>query len=196
MISFDEYIRKIIHLFSLIIPFGYLFIITDKYVMVLILIVLNIIFLFFDIARHRIVWIQSIFKYFFNDMLRGHELKGHLTGATWVLIGSLISILIFIYCLGIILKQSNDLFLKSVLIIFSLCFILGIDHARFLSIFFFNLTMIYLIKLKRNEIYFQLPKFKNYFWLIVFMGPWGVNICLPILTILKKAIFYGTLTFN
>ena len=95
MISFDEYIRKIIHLFSLIIPFGYLYIITDKYLMVQILIVLNVIFLFFDITRLRIVWIQSIFKYFFNDMLRGHEQKGHLTGATWVLIGSLISILIF-----------------------------------------------------------------------------------------------------
>ena len=95
MISFDEYIRKIIHLFSLIIPFGYLYLITDKYVMVQILIVLNIIFLFFDITRHRIVWIQSIFKYFFNNMLRGHEQRGHLTGATWVIIGSLISILIF-----------------------------------------------------------------------------------------------------
>ena len=95
MISFDEYIRKIIHLFSLIIPFGYLYIITDKYVMVQILIVFNVIFLFFDITRHRIVWIQSIFKYFFNDMLRGHEQKEHLTGATWVLIGSLISVLIF-----------------------------------------------------------------------------------------------------
>tara|TARA_B100001758_G_scaffold41754_1_gene32915 strand:- start:344 stop:928 length:585 start_codon:yes stop_codon:yes gene_type:complete len=95
MISFDEYIRKIIHLFSLIIPFGYLYLITDKYVMVQILILLNIIFLFFDITRHRIVWIQSIFKYFFNDMLRGHEQRGHLTGATWVIIGSLISILIF-----------------------------------------------------------------------------------------------------
>ena len=102
MISFDEYIRKIIHLFSLIIPFGYLYLITDKYVMVQILIVLNIIFLFFDITRHRIVWIQSIFKYFFNDMLRGHELKGQLTGATWVLIGSLISILIFTKYVAII----------------------------------------------------------------------------------------------
>ena len=102
MISFDEYIRKIIHLFSLIIPFGYLYIITDKYLMVQILIVLNIIFLFCDIARHRIVWIQSIFKYFFNDMLRRHELKGHLTGATWVLIGSLISILLFTKYVAII----------------------------------------------------------------------------------------------
>tara|TARA_X000001036_G_scaffold1584_1_gene1309 strand:+ start:147 stop:731 length:585 start_codon:yes stop_codon:yes gene_type:complete len=102
MISFDEYIRKIIHLFSLIIPFGYLYIITDKYLMVQILIVLNIIFLFCDIARHRIAWIQSIFKYFFNDMLRRHELKGHLTGATWVLIGSLISILLFTKYVAII----------------------------------------------------------------------------------------------
>ena len=102
MISFDEYIRKIIHLFSLVIPFGYLYLITDKYLMVQILIVLNIIFLFCDIARHRIGWIQSIFKYFFNDMLRGHELKGHLTGATWVLIGSLISILLFTKYVAII----------------------------------------------------------------------------------------------
>ena len=102
MISFDEYIRKIIHLFSLIIPFGYLYVINDKYLMVQILIILCIIFLFVDIARHRIVWIQSIFKYFFNDMLRGHEQKGHLTGATWVLIGSLISILIFTKYVAII----------------------------------------------------------------------------------------------
>ena len=102
MISFDEYIRKIIHLLSLIIPFGYLYLITDKNVMVQILIVLNIIFLFFDIARHKIVWIQSIFKYFFNDMLRGHEQRGNLTGATWVLIGSLISILIFTKYVAII----------------------------------------------------------------------------------------------
>ena len=102
MISFDEYIRKIIHLFSLIIPLGYLYVINDKYLMVQILIILCIIFLFVDIARHRIVWIQSIFKYFFNDMLRGHEQKGHLTGATWVLIGSLISILIFTKYVAII----------------------------------------------------------------------------------------------
>ncbi len=102
MIPFDEYIRKIIHLFSLIIPFGYLYVINDKYLMAQILIILCIIFLFVDIARHRIVWIQSIFKYFFNDMLRGHEQKGHLTGATWVLIGSLISILIFTKYVAII----------------------------------------------------------------------------------------------
>ena len=116
MISFDEYIRKIIHLFSLIIPFGYLHIITDKYAMVQILIILNIIFLFCDIARHKILWIQSIFKYFFNDMLRGHELKGQLTGATWVLIGSLISILIFTKYVAII-EGFIGWFLLSVFIV-------------------------------------------------------------------------------
>jgi dolichol kinase len=95
MISYDEYIRKIIHLFNLIIPFGYLYVINDKYIMVQILILLTIVFLFIDIARHRIVWIQSIFNLLFNSMLRGHELKGHLTGATWVMIGSLITITLF-----------------------------------------------------------------------------------------------------
>jgi dolichol kinase len=95
MISFDEYIRKIIHLFSLIIPFGYLFFITDKYIMVQILIFLTALFLFIDIARHKVFWVQSIFKYIFNNMLRSHEIKGNLTGATWVVIGSLITIIIF-----------------------------------------------------------------------------------------------------
>jgi|TARA_B110000263_G_scaffold69391_1_gene60381 dolichol kinase len=95
MISFDEYIRKIIHLFSLIIPFGYLFFITDKYIMVQILIFLTALFLFIDIARHKVFWVQSIFEYIFNNMLRSHEIKGNLTGATWVVIGSLITIIIF-----------------------------------------------------------------------------------------------------
>ena len=95
MISFDEYIRKIIHLFSLIIPFGYLFFITDKYIMVQILIFLTALFLFIDIARHKDFWVQSIFEYIFNNMLRSHEIKGNLTGATWVVIGSLITIIIF-----------------------------------------------------------------------------------------------------
>ena len=36
-----------------------------------------------------------MFKLLFNRMLRGHELKGHLTGATWVMIGSLITIILF-----------------------------------------------------------------------------------------------------
>jgi len=95
MISNDEYIRKIIHLFNLIIPFGYLYVITDKDIMIQLLIVLSLIFLFIDISRHRISWVESIFNLLFNRMLRVHELKGHLTGATWVMIGSLITIALF-----------------------------------------------------------------------------------------------------
>ena len=95
MILLEEYFRKIIHLSSLIIPFGYLYFITDKNTIVIILIFLTLFFLFIDIGRHRIIWIQSIFKYFFNNMLRVHERKGKLTGATWVIIGSLITITIF-----------------------------------------------------------------------------------------------------
>ena len=49
MISNDEYIRKIIHLFNLIIPFGYIYVITDKDIMIQLLIVLSLIFLFIDL---------------------------------------------------------------------------------------------------------------------------------------------------
>ena len=95
MISNNEYIRKIIHLFNLIIPFSYLYVITDKDIMIQLLIFLSLIFLFIDIVRHRISWVKSLFNLLFNRMLRSHELRGNLTGATWVVIGSLLTILLF-----------------------------------------------------------------------------------------------------
>jgi dolichol kinase len=54
-----------------------------------------ILFILTDIFRHKIGWIQSIFKYFFNSMLRSHEMDGKLTGATWVIIGAVITITLF-----------------------------------------------------------------------------------------------------
>jgi dolichol kinase len=54
-----------------------------------------ILFILTDIFRHKIGWIQSIFKYFFNSMLRSHEMDGKLTGATWVMIGAVITITLF-----------------------------------------------------------------------------------------------------
>jgi len=95
MISKNEYFRKIIHLFNLIIPFSYLYVITDKDIMIQLLIFLSLIFLFIDIVRHRISWVKSLFNLLFNRMLRSHELRGNLTGATWVVIGSLLTILLF-----------------------------------------------------------------------------------------------------
>ena len=49
----------------------------------------------FDILRHKVAWVKSLFSLFINSMLRGHEQEGKLTGATWVMIGAVISIILF-----------------------------------------------------------------------------------------------------
>jgi len=95
MISSIEYLRKLIHLCNLIIPLTYLIFITERLQMVSILIVLSLVFLFIDVARHKIIWIRLIFENLFGNMLRSHEMDGKLTGATWVMIGSVITIALF-----------------------------------------------------------------------------------------------------
>lgn len=95
MITSNEYLRKIIHLFNLIIPFVYLFFIHKKWDMVILLTVLTFLFLLVEILRNKIRWVKSIFDSLLNSMLRSHELDGKLTGATWVLIGALFSIMLF-----------------------------------------------------------------------------------------------------
>ena len=95
MITSNEYLRKIIHLFNLIIPFVYLFFIHKKWDMVILLTVLTFLFLLVEILRNKIRWVKSLFDSLLNSMLRSHELDGKLTGATWVLIGALFSIMLF-----------------------------------------------------------------------------------------------------
>ena len=95
MISINEYKRKLIHLFNLIIPLSYLYVFPEKWQMIKVLTSLMVLFILVDIFRHKINWIQSLFKSFFNSMLRSHELDGKLTGATWVMIGSVITITLF-----------------------------------------------------------------------------------------------------
>ena len=95
MINRSEYYRKGIHLFNLIIPFLYFFVFTDKWEYLKILALITICFIIIDIGRHFVPIIKSIFSFFFDKMLRDHELKGKLTGATCVMIASCFSIALF-----------------------------------------------------------------------------------------------------
>ena len=95
MISINEYKRKLIHVFNLIIPLSYLYVFPEKWQIIKVLTSLMILFILTDIFRHKIGWIQSLFKYFFNSMLRSHEMDGKLTGATWAMIGAVITITLF-----------------------------------------------------------------------------------------------------
>ena len=95
MIANSEYLRKTIHLSNLIIPIGYHYLFTDKWQFLKIILFTTLCILLIDICRNFIPFFQSIFSKFFNSMLRGHELRGKLTGATWVMIGSCVTIALF-----------------------------------------------------------------------------------------------------
>ena len=95
MIPLSEYKRKFIHLFNLAIPFSYLYFFPEKWVFVKLLSILMFLFIIFDILRHKVAWVKSLFTLFINSMLRSHEQEGKLTGATWVMIGAVISIILF-----------------------------------------------------------------------------------------------------
>tara|TARA_B100001750_G_scaffold128221_1_gene101811 strand:+ start:309 stop:893 length:585 start_codon:yes stop_codon:yes gene_type:complete len=95
MILSQEYIRKGIHLLNLVIPLSYFYVFTEKWEFLIILSLITLCFIVIDISRHFVPLIKSIFSFFFNKMLREHELKGKLTGATWVMIASCVSITLF-----------------------------------------------------------------------------------------------------
>ena len=95
MIPLSEYKRKLIHLFNLAIPFSYLYVFPEKWVFVKLLSILMVLCIIFDILRHKVAWVKSLFTLFINSMLRSHEQEGKLTGATWVMIGAVISIILF-----------------------------------------------------------------------------------------------------
>ena len=95
MIPLSEYKRKSIHLFNLAIPFSYLYVFPEKWVFVKLLSILMVLFIIIDILRHKVAWVKSLFSLFLDSMLRSHEQEGKLTGATWVMIGAVISIILF-----------------------------------------------------------------------------------------------------
>ena len=102
MISIHEYQRKAIHLFNLIIPFSYWFIIHDQNKFKIIIITFTALFILADYFRTKSKLIKKLFILFFDKMLREHELKGQFTGATWVMISASVTILVFSKYIAII----------------------------------------------------------------------------------------------
>ena len=93
---FSEIFRKLIHISSLAIPLIYFFLIKDKNVMATILIILTLSSLLIEYARlNRKGYVRFFFHKYLKSVLRSNELKGHLTGATWMLIGFTFSVIIF-----------------------------------------------------------------------------------------------------
>lgn len=91
----NEILRKILHLFSSLIPLSYLWVVQDKNTMVLLVGSLSIFAIFIEYLRNRSEYIGGYFMAWFNTMLRHQESKGKMTGATWMLFGDTITIFMF-----------------------------------------------------------------------------------------------------
>ena len=91
----NEITRKILHLFASIIPLGYVWFIPDKEIMVFILGGLSLFAVLLESSRKKWDVVETLFEKHFNFMLRQSEFDGGLTGATWLLFGSTITLFLF-----------------------------------------------------------------------------------------------------
>lgn len=92
----QEILRKTIHLgVNCFIPLVYLSLNIPRLWMAILLGIASVAIVIIDLGRMRNGWISKIFAKLLNGMLRSHELDGKLTGASYVFIGSFISVAIF-----------------------------------------------------------------------------------------------------
>ena len=92
-IGYNEISRKFIHVFSAIIPLFHIYVFKEKIDMILFLSLILIFCFFIEDARNN-PQTNKVFKKYLFFMMRNFEKKGSLTGATWVFVGSLFSIII------------------------------------------------------------------------------------------------------
>jgi len=88
----NEIIRKGIHLFALTIPAGYL--VLSKKIMLIALAILILLAVGVEIGRFKWQAFSRHFYHLFGDLLRKHEWSSP-TGSTYLLLGSLLTILFF-----------------------------------------------------------------------------------------------------
>ena len=90
----SEFFRKAVHLSNAIIPLSYYFFSPDKIDMIIVLASFLILCFFIEIYRKNNLKLSRIFSNWFEFMMRDEEKKGELTGATWVFVGALFTILL------------------------------------------------------------------------------------------------------
>ena len=90
----SELYRKAIHISNAIIPLGYIYLFQDKIDMVIILSFLLIFCFFIEIVRGHNNFVSIFFYRYVRFMMRDKERKGELTGATWVFVGALFTVLL------------------------------------------------------------------------------------------------------
>ena len=91
----NEIFRKVLHLFSSVIPLGYYFFPQEKKIILSTLFILIIFAILIEFFRLKNSWVKIFFSKHLQFMMRSQERNGLVTGATWLLIGSFITISFF-----------------------------------------------------------------------------------------------------
>jgi len=86
--------RKAIHYTAVLIPLIYYFFL-EKGPAVIILLILSVCMLIAEALRMTVPSCRSLYVRLFGDMTRPHEHANHLTGATYLFIGSLLVVYLF-----------------------------------------------------------------------------------------------------
>ena len=90
----SEFARKAIHLSNAIIPLGYYYFFSNKIDMIIVLVSILIFCFFIEIYRINNPILSTFFSNWFEFMMREKEREGEITGATWVFVGALFTILL------------------------------------------------------------------------------------------------------
>ncbi len=90
----SEFYRKIIHLLNVVIPLIHIYLFKDKTYMLIFLSIILIFCFFVEISRTQSSLLSTFFKNYLFSMMRDSEKKGQITGATWVIVGALLTILL------------------------------------------------------------------------------------------------------
>ena len=93
-LELGEFSRKIFHLLNMVVPLIHVYLIKDRMEMLIFLSLMLIFCFFIEVYRTRYFIIQKFFKKYLHFMMRESEKEGEVTGATWVLAGSLITIIL------------------------------------------------------------------------------------------------------
>jgi dolichol kinase len=95
-ISFKgELLRKLTHLFALVIPSGYYLFQLSRAEALAIMIPITIVMIIIDIGRLRDWKIWDLLKKFIAPIIREHEMMGDFTGASYILATSCFAIALF-----------------------------------------------------------------------------------------------------
>jgi hypothetical protein len=167
------------------------------YVIIMSLIVLGFLFLFGGIEND--IYLQTKEKYKFIEIYFN---KGHVESAMifWKeilvfenyinILRHLFSILLFVISVSYFLKQFKINYQTLFYImLFTVLFIIPVDHSRALSFFLINMVFLIIININLNNKSINLPNFKYKYFLIILLGPIGTSTAFPVMGVLKRIFF-------